>query len=166
MENEVYLGLGTNLGDRLTNLKLAINVLSKNCGEIISVSKIYETDPWGFKSENSFYNLVVAIKTNLKPDQLLAVCLETELKLGRVRSGNNGYESRIIDVDILLYDDVQINTTSLQIPHPMIAKRNFVLNPLVEVLNETKSKQYKYYLKLKNECNDISSLKLLDDVTL
>ena len=135
MYQTVYLGLGTNLGDKETNLKNALKALFNDFGKPIKVSSIYESEPWGFESENSFYNLVASYRSTLKPQEILNVCQNIETKLGRKRKGN-GYESRIIDIDILLLGNLIIDETNLKIPHPFIEKRIFVLEPLMEICRE------------------------------
>jgi len=114
-----YILLGSNIGDKATFLKQAIHEIENSCGEITKKSSIYETEPWGFKSQNSFYNQVISINTNLQPEALLEVLLSIEIDLGRIRSGK-GYSSRTIDLDILFYDNLIIKNNRLIIPHPKI----------------------------------------------
>lgn len=129
-----YLGLGTNLGDRVNNLKKAIQLI-KNFKDtkIIKISKIYETEPWGYTSQDSFLNLCIEIETDLSPFELLEECQKVEKILKRERYFRWG--PRTIDVDILIYDDIFINDKDLTIPHPRIHERAFVLVPLKD-LNE------------------------------
>jgi 2-amino-4-hydroxy-6-hydroxymethyldihydropteridine diphosphokinase len=128
----VYLSLGTNLGQREKNLQLAINEINK-IGEIEIISGIYETEPWGFDSENKFLNMVVVLCTNIDCFQLIERCLEIEKLLGRTRSSDLRYESRIIDIDILFFGNKIINEDNLIIPHQYIQNRKFILEPLNEV---------------------------------
>ncbi|MGM0370282.1 MAG: 2-amino-4-hydroxy-6-hydroxymethyldihydropteridine diphosphokinase [Bacillota bacterium] len=128
----VYLGLGTNIGAKEKNLRKAVNLLKQTPGlKLIQVSSIYETAPWGYEEQNNFLNLCLELKTELEPQELLTVCQKVENDLGRVR--NKKWGPRIIDVDILTYDDLKINTPKLIIPHPRIKERAFVLVPLQDL---------------------------------
>jgi 2-amino-4-hydroxy-6-hydroxymethyldihydropteridine diphosphokinase len=128
----VFLGIGTNLGRRENNLDDAIKRVEENIGPILKNSSIYETEPWGFKAEDEFLNMVVMVKTDLIPSVLLEQILDIESSLGRVRSTEK-YSSRLIDIDILLYEDIIVNDRNLKIPHPLLNKRRFVLVPLCEI---------------------------------
>jgi 2-amino-4-hydroxy-6-hydroxymethyldihydropteridine diphosphokinase len=129
----VYLGLGTNLGDKERNLDDSVVALSTKVGEILRQSSFFTSKPWGFESENEFLNAVVLMETNLSPFGLLEKIQEIERNLGRKTKSANGYADRLIDIDILLYDNLIINHPILKIPHPLIAERDFVLIPLVEI---------------------------------
>jgi 2-amino-4-hydroxy-6-hydroxymethyldihydropteridine diphosphokinase len=129
----VYVGLGTNLGDKAGNLNEAINKLSLEVGSIVRKSTFYASRPWGFESENEFLNAVVLVETNLSAFSLLAKTQEIERELGRTAKSANGYADRLIDIDILLYGNLIINEATLKIPHPLIMERDFVLIPLVEI---------------------------------
>ena len=130
----VYLGLGTNIGDRRLNLTRAIELLSLALGKCIAVSRFIETAPWGFKSENSFLNCAAAFETELQPTELLDTTESIERELGRtVKSQGGNYSDRIIDIDILIYGDEIIETERLTIPHPLMHKRDFVLQPMAEI---------------------------------
>ena len=132
--HQVYLGLGTNLGDKEANLKAAIEEIRKRVGEVTSLSAFHASEPWGFESENSFLNAVCCVSTDLAPMELLHVTQEIERSLGRLKKSVNGiYSDRIIDIDILLYDDWHIDTTELTIPHPLMWERDFVMIPLREI---------------------------------
>lgn len=134
MMQKVYLGIGTNLGNRENNLKEALNMIEAHAGKVRSVSCVYETEPWGFQSDNSFLNIVAEISTSLSPFELLGRLLMIELFIGRVREGEEeGYKSRIIDLDILFYGNEIMETKALTIPHPLLHKRGFVLVPLLEI---------------------------------
>jgi 2-amino-4-hydroxy-6-hydroxymethyldihydropteridine diphosphokinase len=135
MAKEAIIGLGTNLGNREENLKKAIENIIMSAGEVISCSGIYETEPWGFRSEDHFLNMVLSITTSLKPVDLLKRLLKIEMQMGRIR-GTEKYSSRIIDVDILLYGNEIINQPYLKIPHPKIRERKFVLVPLCDIASE------------------------------
>lgn len=126
----VYLSLGTNLGSRLDNLKQALESLTEFC-QVIAVSSVYETDPWGYEDQPIFYNQVVKIETALEPIQLLQEIKEIELEMGRVPTFQ--YGPRLIDIDILLYDKLTMNSPELKIPHPQMKSRAFVLAPLADI---------------------------------
>lgn len=132
MEKTVFLGLGTNLGDRENNLSMAVKMIGEEIGKVTDCSSVYETEPWGFRSDNPFLNMVVKVRTSLRPSGLLGRILMIEAKLGRLRSGK-GYKSRTMDIDILLYGNDIIKKEDLEIPHPGIAVRRFVLEPLCEL---------------------------------
>ncbi|MCX6261559.1 MAG: 2-amino-4-hydroxy-6-hydroxymethyldihydropteridine diphosphokinase [Bacteroidia bacterium] len=162
MAKIAFLGLGTNLGDKEENLKKAIENISAFAGEVISFSQIYETEPWGFRSEDHFFNMVIQIKTNLKPVDLLKQLLKIEIQMGRVW-GSEKYSSRIIDIDILLYENEIINKPYLKVPHPMIQERKFVLVPLCdiapEMIHPVLNKTFKILLE---ECDDESIVKKIN----
>ena len=131
----VYLGLGTNLGDKQKNLNDAIRMLGNQVGEVEKVSSVIETEPEGFKSDNMFLNAVVKVRTALSPFEILDITQDVEKSLGRKEKSSNGiYHDRVIDIDILLYDDISISTPRLVIPHPRMAQREFVMTPLTEIL--------------------------------
>ncbi len=131
----VYLGLGTNLGDKQKNLNDAIRMLGNQVGEVEKVSSVIETEPEGFKSDNMFLNAVVKVRTALSPFEILDITQDVEKSLGRKEKSSNGiYHDRVIDIDILLYDDINISTPRLVIPHPRMAQREFVMTPLAEIL--------------------------------
>ena len=129
----VYLGLGTNLGNKERNLNDAILSLTLEVGFVIRQSTFYASKPWGFKSENEFLNAVVLVETNLPPFDLLTVTQEIERELGRTAKTSENYSDRLIDIDILLYDNLSINQPTLKIPHPLMMERDFVLIPLAEI---------------------------------
>lgn len=131
----VYLGLGTNLGDKQKNLNDAIRMLGNQVGEVEKVSSVIETEPEGFKSDNMFLNAVVKVRTALSPFEILDITQDVEKSLGRKEKSSNGiYHDRVIDIDILLYDDINISTPRLVIPHPRMTQREFVMTPLTEIL--------------------------------
>lgn len=131
-----YLGLGTNLGNKHKNLNDALVALSLEAGNVLVVSSFYASKPVGFESESEFLNAVVLIETRLSPFQLLEKTQEIERKLGRVTKSGNGYSDRLIDIDILLYDNQIIDQPTLKIPHPLMTERDFVLVPLTEIAPE------------------------------
>ena len=126
----VYLGLGTNLGDRKQNIRKAIEAISLKMS-ISKQSSLYETTAWGYTDQPDFLNQVIQVETNLSPLRLLNFLKNTEVELGRVE--NFRYGPRLIDIDILFYDDLIKTTSRLQIPHPRIPERAFVLVPLNEI---------------------------------
>ena len=126
-----YIALGSNLGDRDSSIKTAIALLREKGSLILKQSTVIETDPVGGPPQDKFLNAVIKIQTELSPLELLSVCLAVERQLGRVRSVLNA--PRTIDLDILLYDRLTINTPQLQIPHPRMFERAFVLEPLKEI---------------------------------
>ncbi|MDE5550445.1 MAG: 2-amino-4-hydroxy-6-hydroxymethyldihydropteridine diphosphokinase [Bacteroidaceae bacterium] len=131
----VYLSLGTNLGDKEQNLLSAIAEIGRRIGPIKAQSAFLVTEPWGFESENTFLNAAVRVETELSPIALLDETQQIERTLGRTHKTADGqYHDRIIDIDILLYDDLHIATPRLTIPHPHMHKRDFVLIPLHEIL--------------------------------
>ncbi len=130
--SEVFLSLGSNEGDRLLALRTALGKLEVQAGRIITSSSVYETEPWGFKADQQFLNIVVKMGTHLNPEQLLKVMLSIENEMGRVRVPG-GYASRLIDLDILLYEDLVIEGDFIQVPHPRLHLRKFVLMPLAEI---------------------------------
>ena len=129
----VYLGLGTNLGDKERNLNEAVSMLSFEVGCVFGVSSFYSSKPAGFKSENEFLNAAVWLETFLSPFDLLFKIQEIERHMGRAVNITKQYVDRIIDIDILLYDNLIINQLTLKIPHPLLAERDFVLIPLSEI---------------------------------
>ncbi len=134
-----YLGLGSNLGDKHENLNKAIRNIEKLIGEIERQSAFYATEPWGFESKNSFINACVKVKTDLSPRQLLEATQSIERAMGRKEKSHNGqYHDRLIDIDILLYDNLHVNEPDLIIPHPLMEEREFVMVPLKEILNDQK----------------------------
>lgn len=131
--NKAFLSLGSNSGDRKTNLARAIRYINIGVGHIIDLSGIYETEPWGFEADTNFLNIVIEIITDLTPHEALKKCLEVESKLGRNRTNEQGYASRTIDIDILFYQGVIVNDSDLTIPHPLLHERRFVLEPLKQI---------------------------------
>ena len=128
---EFYMSLGSNLGDRFSNLKKGIKSLRSKGLHIVSVSSIYETEPVDMPRGNSFYNLVVKAQSALSPDEVLHACFDVESHMGRVRAEKK--EPRFFDADILFYDDLIFESESLTIPHPRLHLRKFVLVPLAEI---------------------------------
>ena len=133
-KHQLYLGLGSNLGDRERNLTEAIRLIGERVGEVVRQSSFIETEPWGFLSDNSFMNAVILCETKRSPREVLLLTQQIERDMGRMKkSVSGGYADRAIDIDILLYDDVTIDTPDLQIPHPLMEQRDFVMIPLNEI---------------------------------
>ena len=131
----VYLSLGSNLGNKEQNLTSAISEIARRIGDITAQSAFLETEPWGFDSDNAFLNAAVCVETQLSPYELLHTTQQIERDLGRIQKSHQGlYHDRIIDIDILLYDDLHIQTPELTIPHPLMQQRDFVLIPLKEIM--------------------------------
>jgi 2-amino-4-hydroxy-6-hydroxymethyldihydropteridine diphosphokinase len=134
--NTVYLSIGTNMGEREANLKLAVKLLTKEEGVTVEkISSIYETAPVGFIDQAPFLNIAVRLTTDLSSDQMLQLCQKVEQELGRIREFRWG--PRIIDLDILLYNHENIETESLIVPHERMFERAFVLVPLMEICTPT-----------------------------
>ncbi|MED3782242.1 2-amino-4-hydroxy-6-hydroxymethyldihydropteridine diphosphokinase [Heyndrickxia sporothermodurans] len=131
MNNIAYISMGSNIGDREKNLKDACALLNENGVDTVAVSSVYETDPVGYTDQGKFLNIVVKVETELLPEQLLKKCLEIEKELGRIRDIRWG--PRTIDLDILLYNNENIETEHLILPHPRMLERAFVLVPLIEI---------------------------------
>ncbi len=132
MGTTAYLGLGSNLGDRLANLQAAVDQLAAQPGlRVARSSRVYETDPIGGPPQPDYLNAVVEVETDLSAPELLAVCLHVEASLGRVRAERWG--PRVIDIDVLTYDEIRVDEPELTVPHPRMQERAFVLLPLFEL---------------------------------
>lgn len=130
-----YLSLGSNLGDRRQLLHTAINEIAERVGLVEAISSCIETEPVGFDSVHLFLNMAVRVTTELNPYELLKVLKQLERDLGRTRKSHDGvHYDRTIDIDILLYDNLEVNSEELQIPHPRMWERDFVMRPLKEIL--------------------------------
>ena len=127
-----YLSLGTNLGNRVENLQFAIDEINISLGHVRKLSSIYKSKSWGFEGEE-FYNICLEVSSSLSPEKMIKAVLEIERKLGRSRNSQQGYNNRIIDIDILLFDDEIIFYNDLKVPHPEMLNRRFVLVPLSEI---------------------------------
>ena len=133
----VYLSLGTNIGNRKAIMHEAIKRIGEKIGTVLRQSSFHETEPWGFESPNLFLNACVCVSTSLAPRQLLEATQAIEIEMGRVKKSINAqYTDRIIDIDILLYDNLNINEPNLVIPHPLMEERNFVMLPLKEIWDD------------------------------
>ena len=139
-DHQVYLGLGSNLGDREENIRQAVSLIQERIGEVVRSSSLIETEPWGFESDNRFLNGVILCVTTLTPRQVLKATQKIERELGRKKktslTANRPtltYHDRPIDIDILLYDDLTVDEPDLRIPHPLMHERDFVMIPLEEI---------------------------------
>ena len=128
-----YLGLGTNIGNKRRNMITAAALLAERVGDVLALSGFYETEPWGFQSENTFLNAALQLDTSLSPLELLKATQEIEIEMGRTQKSNGAYHDRIIDIDILLYDNLVLQTPELTLPHPLMHERLFVMEPLAEI---------------------------------
>ena len=137
--SEVYLGLGSNLGDKEDHIRKAITLIGERVGLVVRQSSLIMSEPWGYESPNSFINAVVCCETELAPRQLLKTTQQIERDLGKrkihatKRKGTINYQDRPIDIDILLYDDLIVDEPDLKIPHPLMQQRDFVMIPLNEI---------------------------------
>jgi 2-amino-4-hydroxy-6-hydroxymethyldihydropteridine diphosphokinase len=130
----VYLSLGSNIGDRNLNIQQAIALIAERTGILSAISSVYETAPWGFESPHSFLNVVVRVETAYLPWNLLEIIQQIERDMGRTSKTASGYQDRIIDIDIIFYDDWVYQSEKLTLPHPRYRERSFVLDPLKEIV--------------------------------
>ena len=159
--NQVYLQLGSNLGARENFLQTARDFISEELGLIEEISKIYESTPWGVDGQGCFLNQVLLLSTSIGPHDLLNLILTIEKKIGRIRIEKWG--ERVIDIDILFYNDDIIETIDLCIPHKYLSKRRFVLIPLCEIAENLNHPKYnKTILELLNECIDEEKVEIYD----
>lgn len=134
MIHTVYLGLGSNIGNRKRMIAQAIENINKQVGVVVRQSALYETKPWGFESPNDFINAAICCETELAPRALMRKLQSIEQQMGRVgKTIGEQYQDRVIDIDILLYDDIKVNEPDLKIPHPYMREREFVMIPLKEI---------------------------------
>jgi len=161
---KVYLGIGGNIGNKQNNFDNVYQIIENVLGKIIIVSSIYETPPWGFQSDDTFWNSVIVIETSNSPEELLSKIHLIEEKFGRKR-GNEKYSSREMDIDILYFDDIFIETETLIIPHPRIHQRKFVLIPLNEIAPNLKHPLLRFTtFEMLENCMDESVILKVGDV--
>lgn len=130
----IYLGLGSNQGDRQKNMEKALALIAERVGVILALSDFYETPPWGYESSNTYLNAAVEVDTPLSPKELLLVTQEIERAVGRTQKTLDGhYRDRPMDIDILGYDQLVLQTPELTLPHPLMHQRKFVLQPLLQI---------------------------------
>ena len=133
-QHTVYLGLGSNLGHRRAIIRRAVSMIGQRVGRVVRQSSLIETEPWGFESDNKFLNAVILCETTFTPRQVLRKTQKIERDMGRKKKTNSHlYTDRPIDIDILLYDDLTVDEPDLQIPHPRMQDREFVMIPLKEI---------------------------------
>jgi 2-amino-4-hydroxy-6-hydroxymethyldihydropteridine diphosphokinase len=156
----IFLGLGSNLGEKEKNLQDAVMMLKMEMGNLLSLSSFYISKPYGFSSENDFLNAVALMETRFSPYEILEKTQEIEKTLGRIsKSCGQHYADRIIDIDILLYDHLVIDQPSLKIPHPAIVERDFVFMPLLEIapdlIDPQTGKKFSELIEAKKTTNEI-----------
>ena len=155
------LSIGTNIGDRQANIANAITALGQ-IGKVVTVSPIYTSEPWGFESENGFYNIALILETTLSPLDLLYATQQIERDLGRTAKTTTTYTDRIIDIDIIDYNNQTIDTQTLTLPHKLMHKRNFVLYPLADIAPDWQHPILKLTAaELKNASADTSVIHIL-----
>lgn len=165
-QNKVILSIGSNQGKRLENIQGCIDLLYKEIGTVIRVSPLYETPAWGFKSD-LFYNCTLLLHTNKTAEDILKDISALEKKLGRVQKQKSGYEARIIDIDIIAFNEEIITTEKLQVPHPQMQNRRFVLQPMNDLnLDFVHPIFNKNIQELLDNCSDYSTCKRINNLTL
>ncbi len=156
---KALIGIGTNLGDRYKNIEDAVKALSLVPGvKVLRASSVYETEPWGFTDQPGFYNNVIEVESEKSPEALLGICLGIEAGMGRVRQFT--YGPRIIDLDLLFYENEKRNTVELALPHPLVGERDFVLVPLKELFDSMYIYGYDYSEEYKKICQNTSAKKV------
>ncbi len=155
--NSIFLLLGSNLGDSVAYLEKAREHIASSIGRLVEKSSLYQSPPWGFDHKNDFMNQVLIVESELSPTQLLSQVLNIETILGRQRFYSSSYEARVIDIDILFFNDESITTSNLVIPHPRLHERRFTLVPLHELYPDFIHPQLKVTVsELLNQCSDRS----------
>ena len=136
--HKLYISLGSNLGNKEEKLRRAIELINERIGSVLRTSRFMETEPWGFQSENTFLDAACLVETHLTPKQCLRETQKIERLLGRTQKSKDGvYHDRPIDLDLLLYDDLEINKGDLILPHPHMQERDFVMIPLREIMEDS-----------------------------
>lgn len=155
MRNKVVIGLGGNVGNVEQTLLKAIQEIENQIGEATAQSRIYETEAWGVTNQPLFLNQVIIVKTAYNAHKVLKICMLIEQQLGRIRIKNKKWHKRVMDIDILFFNDEIINTLSLKVPHPYLHERNFVLVPLLDLMpNYVHPVLQQSITILKKECKD------------
>ncbi len=166
--NKAFLSLGTNMGDKKNNLRNAMDMIAKQAGTIDKISSVYKTAPWGVTDQPEFYNMVVSIWSEMTAHELLHVVLNIENKMGRIRKRKMG--ERIIDIDILLFENKIIDEQDLKVPHPYMHQRNFVLVPLHEIapqiVHPVLIKTIEELLQVSNDELQVNKIYFDDDMIL
>jgi len=162
-EELVFLSLGSNLGDSLENLKLACELIAERVGEIELMSSIYKTEAWGQEDLNTFYNQVIGVSSKLSASSILEYCQAIEHQLGRLPKKTEGYENRVIDIDLLMVRTQVLETTTLVLPHPRMHLRNFVLVPFAEIAPSLLHPELNESIEtLKNNCSDHNKIERIE----
>lgn len=158
MNNQIYISLGSNLGNRKANIYDAFDAIEKNIGSIQKISSLYQSEPWGFSSKEYFINCVINIQSNLNAEKILTELHIIESNLGRIRTNTTNYSDRTIDLDLLYFGNMIIDA-GIILPHPRLYQRKFVLIPMVEIA-PTFNDPYKNrtILQLLSDCDDESIL--------
>jgi deoxyguanosine kinase len=160
-QHQVILSIGSNEGNRLENIELGIEAIHENIGTVVTVSKLYETPSWGFESE-AFYNCALLLHTTKDAEEVLSIILQIEVKLGRIRTDSEGYQPRIIDIDIVTFNEDIIASEDLQVPHPAMQQRMFVLLPMRDLnLDWRHPILQKYLPELLQASEDKSNCKII-----
>jgi 2-amino-4-hydroxy-6-hydroxymethyldihydropteridine diphosphokinase len=163
-KSKAYFLFGSDTGDREKHINDACNFVKNEIGEIVAESSLYLTEAWGFDSDVMFFNKIIAVETDLDVFEILDITQKIEFKLGRRNKTTDKYQSRVIDIDILFYDEKIIETQRLTIPHPQIPNRRFVLQPLAEIASDfVHPALHKSILQLLADCKDEKKVKLFAD---
>lgn len=162
--NKVVLALGGNKGNVNETFKKAIGLIKTNIGLVSKSSSLYKTAAWGVTNQPDFINQIIVVETKMSPTELLGICMKIETLLGRTRNSENRWKERVIDIDILFYNNEIILLPNLEIPHPEIENRKFILVPLVEILpNFIHPKLKKSIKSILNNCSDTLKVVLIMD---
>ena len=165
-QHQVILAIGSNQGDRLENIRAAVELIHAEVGTVVKISKLYETPSWGFDSE-PFYNCAIMLHSGQSAHEILEKSLEAEKKLGRIRSEAEGYQQRIIDIDVIAYGEEIITTENLTVPHPLMQERMFVLLPMRDLnLDWRHPILQKYLPELLKASEDKSNSKVVQELEL
>lgn len=162
---KVILSLGSSLGDKLKTLSSAVNDIDEKIGAVVQKSKIYESEPWGFKDENFFLNMAVELSTDLSPDEVLEQIISIENKYFRVRNTSNSYQARTLDIDIIFFGSLVYSSEKLTIPHKYAHKRLFVLLPVADISKDFVHPIFKKSINyLLEKCDDASKIVPLNEI--
>lgn len=165
-QHQIILSLGSNQGNRKENLQQAIYLINKEVGSIISISSVYETPSWGFESD-AFYNCAILIHSFKSAEEVLNRCLQIETRLGRIRNENTGYTARTIDIDLVSYNEEIITSENLNIPHPFVQERKFVLQPCCDIkpdwFHPILKKNFKELLNVTSDQSEIKKVDVLEN---
>ncbi len=146
---KAVIGIGTNIGNRAENIRTAVESLGLIPGiQVLRCASIYETDPWGYTEQQSFYNTVIEVESEKSPEMLLGACLGIEAGMGRVREFKNG--PRVIDLDLLIVENYESDSPHITVPHPLMGERDFVLVPVKELYDDMKVLGFSYAKQYEN----------------